>query len=79
MGWYWFTVTPWRSGVTLWNMDMWQGRVTEGSTVRASRVQAPMRRISSAKGWPQAVNPSGRMPSMEIRITLLVMGGYLRV
>ena len=27
---YRFGVMPWRVGGTLWNMDMWQGRVTEG-------------------------------------------------
>ena len=63
-------VVPWRAGSTLWNKDIWQGRVTEGKTVWASMVEALSRIISCT--WGMSPMASGRIPSKRTSRTFMV-------
>ena len=64
--------TPWRSGSTECISDMWQGSVTEGITVRPRRVDLPSAISFCTSGCPQAVMPSGRIPSTRIKTALFI-------
>ena len=62
-------VIPCRPGSTLWNRDMWQGRVTGGKTVRASMHQLPLSRRKVIAGWSRI--QSGRNPSQSTSNTFI--------
>jgi hypothetical protein len=64
-----FEVIPCLAGGTEWKMDVWQGSVTDGVTLRARRVLAPFLRMDVNVGQLAVVSASGRTPSSVIRIT----------
>ena len=61
-------VIPWRAGVTPRNIEVWQGRVEDGTTLCALNVYAPRAIKESMLGVCACWMPSGRQPSMTTRI-----------
>src|SRR5690348_12351727 len=60
-----FDVMPWRVVSTPRSMDVWQGRVHDGVTVRAVQLAAPFCTRRSIVGVEVVWIASGRTPSRE--------------
>jgi hypothetical protein len=62
-------VMPCLAGGTEWKMDVWQGSVMQGITLRAVNVLEPRSRSDASVGHLAVVSASGRTPSRETNTT----------
>jgi hypothetical protein len=69
MGCQTLVVIPWRVGGTLWKIDMWHGKVTDGITDWAWKLQAPRWHRPCKVRQSAATIASGRRPSIMTKIT----------